>query len=89
MFSMDIIPIDMDLQKHWQNRSVVTIDMLEAFKTSLGFQPYHKLRDLTKQKYKKVYGKELPSGRVAWLRIGYRTNVIVTDLNGRNPTMIE
>ena len=67
-----------------------------AFKKSLGFQPYHKIQDLTKERYKSITEKDLPPGRVAWLRIddrprvfGYRTNVIVTDLNGRNPTMIE
>lgn len=96
MFQMDVIPIDMELQKHWRNHHIVTDAMVDAFKKSLGFQPYHKIQDLTKERYKSITEKDLPPGRVAWLRIddrprvfGYRTHVIVTDLNGRNPTMLE
>lgn len=94
---MDVIPIDMELQKHWRNHRIVTDAMVDAFKTSLGFKPYHNIMDITKDRYKSITGKDLPSGTVAWLRIDrrpgvlnvYRENIILTDLNGRNPIMFK
>ncbi len=94
---MDIIPLDMDLQRHWRNHRIVTDAMVDAFKTSLAFKPYHNIMDITKERFTSITEKDLPSGRVAWLRIDgrpgvlnvYRENIILTDLNGRNPTMLE
>ena len=94
---MYIIPLDMDLQKHGRNHRIVTDAMVDAFKTSLGFQPYHNIMDITKERFTSITGKDLPSGTVAWLRIDsrpgvlniYYKNIIVTDLNGRNPIMFK
>jgi hypothetical protein len=91
---MQEVPIDMNLQKHWRDHNIVTDDMVRWFKKNCGCKPYHGIKDLDNTSHYGIFSKNIPDGKVAWMKVDRRNgamniyvdNVVYTDYNGRNPS---
>lgn len=94
---MNPIPETMNLQKYWRNHSVVTDAMVAYFKKSLGCEEYHAVMDVSKHRFRSMFGVSLPKGKRAWMKVDqrngamnvFRENIMITDKNGRNPESLE
>ena len=91
------IPIDMNIQQHWRNHDIVTEEMVAYFKESIGCQSYHGLMDVSQEQFVFQFKKQIPEGKVCWLKIDrrngalnvYQDNLVFTDSNGRNPMVVK
>ena len=86
-------PAKLKIQKHWRNHNKVTDEMANWLKVNCGCKEYHGIKDLDKTSHHGIFGKKIPKGKVAWMKVDlrpgkmnvFKDNVIYTDKYGRNP----
>lgn len=97
MAQMNPIPLDMNIQQQWRNHNIVTDEMVAYFKESIGCQSYHGVMDILPERFVFQFKKQIPEGKVCWLKIDrrngalnvYQDNLVFTDVNGRNPMVVQ
>lgn len=90
---MEEVPIDMNLQLRWRDHRTVTDNMVRWFKKNCGCESYHGIKDFDNTSHRGIFSKDIPEGKVAWMKVDRRNgamnifvnNVVYTDVNGRNP----
>ena len=61
-----------DLQKNWEDHSVVTDQMVMDLKEELKIKPYEGLMIVKNENHVKAFNERIPEGFVAWLIVDKR-----------------
>ena len=94
---MNPIPPDMNIHAMWARHDIVTDEMATYFKKSIGCLSYHGVMEVTEERFVSFFKKQVPEGKVAWLKKDrrngamnvYRDNMIFTNPNGSNPMVVK
>ena len=88
---------DMNIHAMWARHDIVTDEMAAYFKKSIGCQSYHGVMEVTNERFVSFFKKQVPEGKVAWLKKDrrngafnhYESNMVFTDPNGSNPMVVK
>ena len=91
------IPPDMNIHALWARHDIVTDEMADYFKKSIGCKPYHGVMEVTAERFAFSFNRNVPEGKVAWLKQDRRngafnhfeSNMVFTDPNGSNPMVVK
>jgi hypothetical protein len=97
MQTMNPIPPDMNIHALWARHDIVTDEMVAWFKKSIGCETYHGVMEVTRERFSGSFRKQVPEGKVAWLKKDRRNgafnkfedNMVFTDPNGSNPMVVK